>query len=396
MNVLETPEPALAARPDFSASTASLASLTGLRWIAAVAVFGYHIVSMRYFSPETKAAPELLFGAGSSGVALFFILSGFVLAWGSNPGDRPGRFWLKRVARIWPLHLVGVALALIVSVTFVPFIHNDDPLALVSNILLANSWHQEWWQAGNPVSWSLACEVFFYALFPLLIRLIRPLRKNGLLIVGLAMLSFLGLSPIIAELAHRSLSGYSWPPLRLPEFVIGIVLALLLRHGELRGPRLAPAMLLALVGYFLPAMLAPVGPSPINTTIISDIGLAALIAALARRDLEGRPTALARPGLVKLGQVSFAFYLVHLLVIQVAASAWPKHTPQLPVLPAIGLALVAFSCALITAFVLHQFVELRAQRFVMSLPARIASVLRRKPKQARGDRIDSARIRPTA
>lgn len=373
MSGVATEEEGLSIHADRAALHPTLSSLTGLRWIAAVAVFGYHIVAMGYFSADIEAIPRLLFGAGNSGVALFFILSGFVLAWSSSPGDRAGAFWLRRVARIWPLHLVTVLLAVVVSATFVPAIRTADPLALASNIVLVNSWRQDWWQAGNPVSWSLACEIFFYALFPLMIRALRPLRKNGLLIAGLAMLALLGISPVITELSHQTLSSYSWPPLRLPEFVIGIVLALLLRQGYWRGPRVAPALVLALAGYVLPALVGTSGPSPINTTLIGDIGLAAVIIALARRDLEDKPTALAAPVLVKLGQVSFSFYLVHLLVIQVAASAWPDGLPHLQAPQAVGLALVSFTGALAIAFALHHLIELRARRLVLSLPRRLAA-----------------------
>jgi peptidoglycan/LPS O-acetylase OafA/YrhL len=100
--------------------------------------------------------------------------------------------------------------------------------------------------------------------------------------------------------------------------------------------------------------------------MISDIGLAALIAAIARRDLQRQPSALARPVFIKLGQVSFAFYLVHLLTIQLVASAWPDDHPHLPLVPGLGLALLSFACALGVAFALHHFVELKAQRFLMS------------------------------
>ena len=45
-----------------------------------------------------------------TGVTLFFILSGFVLAWGYKPQQTARSFWWHRIARIYPLHLVGVGL----------------------------------------------------------------------------------------------------------------------------------------------------------------------------------------------------------------------------------------------------------------------------------------------
>src|SRR6185312_1373018 len=55
-----------------------------------------------------------LYNQGAVGVSFFFMLSGFVLTWSHQPGDRPLRFMRRRAARILPLHVVTTGLAVVV------------------------------------------------------------------------------------------------------------------------------------------------------------------------------------------------------------------------------------------------------------------------------------------
>ena len=79
-----------------------LPSLTQLRWVAAFLVFLAHARNLGLFGTGDlgrRYAPWA-FGGGSIGVSLFFVLSGFVIAWSARPHDRPTAFWLRRFARI--------------------------------------------------------------------------------------------------------------------------------------------------------------------------------------------------------------------------------------------------------------------------------------------------------
>ncbi len=63
--------------------------------------------------------------------------------------------------------------------------------------------------------------------------------------------------------------------------------------------------------------------------------------------------------------MSFAFYLVHLLVIASVSSSWPDGHPELPWRQAVLLGLAAFAIALAIAWVLHKAVEVPAQRWLL-------------------------------
>jgi len=341
--------PAHIGAPSRPAATASLGSLTGLRWVAAVVVFAYHLRNLQYFDGPAQTMLSVLFGAGSTAVSLFFILSGFVLAY-SYRSTGLGRYYLRRVARVYPLHLVGVALAVCVGATVFPDIRTIDTRALVANLLLANSWFSPWWQAGNPVSWSLACEVFFYLCAPLLIRFIAARGITAIRVILALSLAATWVAPMIA-VAGPGISPYSFPPVRLAEFIAGIAAACLVRDHGWRPRGLVLPLSATLVGYVAASLL---GDTPFGAASATGIGFVLLIVKLATDDLDGRGSWLSSPLLQMLGAASFAFYLVHLLVLQCVLSLLPPERTDAGALVAAVLAFIAASAL---AVLLHKGVE---------------------------------------
>lgn len=150
-------------------------SLTGLRFLAALLVTAFHV----YFSVGARHYPAiapLFVAVGPSAVSFFFILSGFVLTWSYRPGTPDTTFYRRRFARIAPAHLVT---ATVTALLFLSLHIHLSPGALLSIPLL-----QSWFPTSsvyfglNAVSWSLGCEVFFYALFPLILGAAIRLSAN--------------------------------------------------------------------------------------------------------------------------------------------------------------------------------------------------------------------------
>ena len=342
-----------------------LPSLTGLRWATAMLIFGHHLMAVEYFGGTAGTVWAFVFEAGKTGVTLFFILSGFVLAWGHKPHQSAGSFYWHRFARIYPLHLVGVGLALVAAATLVPEIQTAGRTPLVANVFLVNGWVPDWWQAGNPASWSLVCEAFFYLSFPFLIRPLVRLSDRARGGVVVAALVLVALAPQIAAISTVPMSAASTPLLRLPEFVLGVTLALLMKSGGWMPWKLRYTLPLAVAGYAL-SEAPPIPGTDIHPGLAATVGsFALLVASLAAADAHGRSTFLARPLWQELGRVSFAFYLVHLLVIASVSSSWPEGHPQLPWRRALLLALAAFAIALAIAWVLHRAVEIPAQKWLL-------------------------------
>src|SRR3954467_10956080 len=100
--------------------TGEIKALSGLRIVAAVWVVLFHFRPwLEVSAPGFRSALAPVINCGAQGVDLFFILSGFVLTW--NYLDRMGEsfsmkatlhfLWL-RLARVWPVYLVTLHLAL--------------------------------------------------------------------------------------------------------------------------------------------------------------------------------------------------------------------------------------------------------------------------------------------
>jgi peptidoglycan/LPS O-acetylase OafA/YrhL len=358
--------PGAADAGDIGVARPNLPSLTGLRWVTALLLFGFHIMVVKYFDGTAAAAWGAVFHNGSSGVSMFFVLSGFVLTWGHAPGNSARTFFWRRLSRIYPLHLVTVMLALLVAATLVPAIRTTDPRALFANVFLVSAWWPKWWQAGNPVSWSLVCEIFFYFLFPALFRLLANRTVAVLGAVAAVALAFVAFAPTLAQLAPWTASAYSSPLLRLPEFVLGVLTALVICSGRWRGPRLCIAGPFAVCGYFAATLPVAGLTGQVDIKAFTVVSYALLIAALARRDIAGQGSFLGGRHLVRLGQISFAFYLIHLLVIASVSSPWPDGHPHLPAPAAAALTTLSFVVALALAWVLHHTVEIRVRIMLLS------------------------------
>ncbi|MEU1408774.1 acyltransferase [Streptomyces sp. NPDC005728] len=348
-----------AARSSPPGAPSSLPSLTGMRWVAALLVFGLHVNNFGYFGGDAGQIVFWGFGAGASGVSFFFVLSGFVLTWSARPRDSALAFWRRRIARIYPVHLVTLAVALVMAYTLAHQAR-PTPKQALANVLLLHSWWQPWWQTLNPVSWSLACEAFFYAAFPLLILLLRRLGARGATALGgVSVVAVLVLA--WADAHHwMSHSVYSLPSARLPEFVLGTVTARLVLLGRWRGPGLEASLALAIIGYFLIPQVTP----GYSATVCTLAGFALLIPAAAVADLHGLPSLWRHRRLVRLGELSFAFYMIHLLVLRAGTNLLGTK-PRYGVLGGLTVTAVAFTVSLALSWLLYEAVEHPARRLLL-------------------------------
>ncbi|MBL1086884.1 acyltransferase [Streptomyces actinomycinicus] len=346
-------------RPSPPDALPALPSLTGLRWMAALLVFGLHVQNFGYFGGTGGRLVTWGFGAGATGVSFFFVLSGFVLTWSARPRDRALAFWRRRIARIYPVHLVTLAVAFVLA-CMLTHQTRPTPKQALANALLLHSWWRPWWQTLNPVSWSLACEAFFYAAFPLLVLLLRRLGARATAALGV--LSLTAVAALSWTDAHHwwTESIYSFPAARLPEFVLGAVTARLVLLGRWRGPGLEASLALAILGYFLVPQVTP----GYSATVCTIAGFALLIPAAAVADLQGLPSLWRRRRMVRLGELSFAFYMVHLLVLRAATNLLGTK-PHYGVLEGLGATTAVFAVSLALSWVLYEGVECPARQLLL-------------------------------
>jgi peptidoglycan/LPS O-acetylase OafA/YrhL len=310
---------------------------------------------------------QLVAGYGDAGVAFFFILSGFVLAWSYSPDTSAGVFYWRRFARIWPPLLVTTVFAFFA----LHQVWHQAAQSVVLGLTLLLAWHTNTTLVGNPVAWSLSAEAFFYLLFPLVIRPILRTRPAVLAALAAAMvgvdIAFRKLSvdyylPHHNDLYH-GLMLQRLPAYRAVEFVLGVVLAAALIRGW--RPRVPVSAALAVLGLDVFAMWWAQREHWLGGSWTSQLlspALALLILAVAVRDLDGRPSVLRTRPLLRLGEWSYCFYLIHVSVI--FGLARYDRPPRTASWSNLGYVAGWLAVAVLLSWACYRFVERPAEKWL--------------------------------
>ncbi|MBW3608834.1 MAG: acyltransferase [Actinobacteria bacterium] len=341
------------------------ASLDGLRGMAALAIFAFH--GWLYTMPEPNATDRssvVEYAVHELRLALvaFFVLSGFLLfrPWvaavldkGKAPDVR--RYVRARAVRVLPAYYIALtgSVALLWGLNGTPGLRLPPAEQLPLFLVFGQNFSAATVMKLNPPMWSLAVEVMFYALLPLVgwLALRLPPRPRMQALVPLALLA-------IGMLYNWSIAGQGLGmtfsktlAAMLPYFALGMLAALLL-HGrsiDLRQKRMLITTGLALIVVDAFAK----GAAPANgidaTTAFSmlrdlpsGVGFALIVSALAAAP-QGR--LLGGRALVALGTISYGFYLWHVPVLMVL-----RGHGLLPLDPVLGSA-IAFLPSLALAAV---------------------------------------------
>lgn len=366
-----------------------LDTLTSLRFVAALAIVFHHLEDFGFSWSITRMLP--LDGA----VSFFIVLSGFILfvVHGDIEGGSARKAYLvARAARIFPLHLATFVL-LFVLLQGEPNrlgAGEDSLWSAVLNVLLLQAWAPVGaiFLGYNSVSWTLSVAVFLSVAFLFLAVDFRrrwPLALAGsaLLVIGLATFS----DAVAVANYDDPLRGVSPaglvdvnPLARLFEFVVGMCAGLAYRRGlpAAIDVRIATAAELGVILLFAANLLLVLPFSDFFTTHVSMSGgvwfahggallpsMALVIYGLAFQ--RGWISGLLRhPVPVFLGEISFAIYLVHQILLRAYASQtdWFTGLPPSYFLPLYFAVLFAVS-----AF-LWRFVEVPARQALRAAYAR--------------------------
>ncbi len=325
----------------------SLPALTGLRFFLALWVIVFHVVPGRPglaipWLPQSPEGLSCLLRTGYVAVTVFFALSGFVLAYNYDLRKewhrrQHGPFAIARFSRIYPAYFIGLLsltpVALYRIWQGIPAGGYELSNGLL-NLFLLQAWVPSAALTWNFPGWSLSCEAFFYAAFPVVGYFLWKLSRRRTMLAALGVLWGLSLAaPLMAVLlpirgfgevaaaggvpgpeAGSWVNLISYNPLAgLPAFCTGIVLARFYRSLPPdsrwfgRGDWLSiPAMTLIVLVLAnadrIPLALVRNGLLlPFYAALI--LGLALGGGLLAR--------VLAVSPLVFLGNASYAMYILH-------------------------------------------------------------------------------------
>lgn len=349
----------------------ALLPLTSLRFVAALLVFSWHCVPTRRIS--------VTFSFGYLGVAFFFLLSGFILTYSYHEHFR-GRlragavraFYAARIARIYPLHLatMPIAIACVIAFGTSPLWNGAGGSTRLQAIAAQAALVQSWIPVGpiyfgaNGPAWSISVEAFFYAAFPLLAYgLLRafhgaPPHRVLLCAAALWLVQLAVLWP--QQAAVDDWRWYVFPPSRSIDFVVGMMVGIAFVHSDerTRWPLRATSLeILALAALCLLVYVSPFVPLSVRFSAWVMPAWAALIFVFARQG-GALSRVLSHPVAVRLGEISFAFYLCHLAVVMAAERAGWERPFMLP---------LAFGTTLALSFALYHGVERPMRRRLRDL-----------------------------
>jgi peptidoglycan/LPS O-acetylase OafA/YrhL len=327
-------------------SAPRLAHIDALRALAALAVAVFHFHrELRVLPVVIPESVDVVLAHGYLGVNIFFVLSGFVIAWSLRDAryslDVVARFALRRSLRLDPPYWLTVALAAVVVARRV-----NDPIPVSVASVVAHAFYLQnilGFRNFLDVFWTLCIEVQLYLFFCLLAGLAQSLGdmtrlpwKTGLL--GATTVASLAL-PLVTPAEHSS----GWFMTYWYQFALGVWACWCTSS---RGARVWFAM--AVGGALgLGARLGDSGPAVCAVT-------AAALAGAQR--WSGVATS---PGIIRLalmGRRSYSFYLLHALVGVGFLRRWNSIVPPSLVHDVVGL-IVAFLLAFASAELLHRWVE---------------------------------------
>jgi len=356
-------------------------SLTGVRALAALLVVATHAAYTT--GKYTHGFVGLVYSRMEIGVPIFFVLSGYLLfgPWvkavaAGTAAPSLKRYARNRVRRILPAYVVTVLAAYLVY-----HFRDGGPnpghtwWGLFRNLTLTQIYTDNYGFAllhqGLTQMWSLAVEVAFYVVLPLLAHLLmvtlcKRQWRPGLLLAGLGGLFLV--SPAWLVLVHTTDvlpdGAKLWLPGYLGWFIGGMALTVLAATGvRVHWFVTVPLAVICYVIVCTPIAGEPqTSPTGLAQALVKSVFYAAiatlLIAPLALGDSGWYSRLLASRPMVWLGEISYEIFLVHLIVMEVAMSEvldWIVYTGNTATLFAVTTAL-----SVPVAWVLHRFTRVRS------------------------------------
>jgi exopolysaccharide production protein ExoZ len=307
-----------------------------LRGLAALAVVWHHATHQ-----VSGMAAFLPWGFGSSGVDVFFVISGFIMVVTTWRGRiAPTEFWRRRFIRVVPLYwlltLLMIAVAWVAPSLFKTL--KVTPTTLLQSLFFIPHFSQSFpgsvWPLLVP-GWTLNFEMFFYAVFGALLVLPRTPRLQALVAVLVALV---GIGALFGPFQSAAAQTYTQP--MLLEFAGGALVGAWWSSGRRSLPTADAIVFLASGTLML--VLRDQGPLGFATQIVG--ALLVVVGALGAR-FAWMPNAFLRA----LGDASYSLYLTHLFTLGALRAVWvrawsgPANGGETAAFMAIGCA----ACALV-------------------------------------------------
>ena len=350
-------------------------ALTSLRGIAAMMVVMQHFSATAQLQ-ATGDIPSLM-PHGYMAVSLFFVLSGFIMAY-TYGADFVSRgmlampsFLMKRVGRILPLN-TAVVIAILTAGSLSQTIIGRNIFYASTNIgydLVCNLLLLQGFGIGtnlNGPSWSISTEFAAYLLFPAL--LVLAFARRPAIVIAVAAASAGALLAMALRHPWLGLNAESVGDeitLCFTQFVLGLITFRVTRMASMRRYLQSDGAALLAAGWVAVALC-------LRLDLLAAIAFPAVVATLACNSGRIADLLSARVPYF-LGEISFSIYLLHDPCRPLAlALLRALHPGLLSTLPALGFALVGSIAVLPLAWLGYVAIERPGRHAIRRLVAMAA------------------------
>jgi peptidoglycan/LPS O-acetylase OafA/YrhL len=385
-------------------SKTEIPALTGLRGLACILVVFAHFYSPMRVTPEIPSWMAVVFSTPGIGMAIFFTLSGYVIAlsyshwdWGDRPVFNLVRLFFYRFARLYPAFLLFAVLVMF-RTPLLTRIEDGTADSWVSHMLLTYTWVPATYDGQETpadyftVAWSLSVECGLYLAFGLAAILIvaAPPWRNKAVHLSLvyavaAVLLLWGAWTFRANLKPDALTDEEWwrwlmffSPFGISiQFVIGVA-AYRLGRRPWPGTWLRIASIvggLGLIAIYFLGIYGSINFAGIGNTMITTL-VALATALIMIGSLAGGPVnrILSTRAAVYVGTISYSLYLFHMFVpILTSYERFTAFGAVAAIHHAISFAF-AILVAIILATGVYHLVEVPGRRVIRAAADRMLGV----------------------
>ncbi|MEH4661136.1 acyltransferase [Phytobacter diazotrophicus] len=311
-----------------------LKSLQILRGLAALSVVLFHY--RFYMVPDNgdMTTPDKLFGWGAIGVDLFFVISGFIMVYITHNRTSGVSTWSEfikgRLLRILPVYYVILLITFFINGAMSTFHYQEKTANLISAITFTPYLSTAAPFYVNPdgmynIRWTLNYEMYFYLVFSLCLLSGRKIIPLVAWIAATVTAGFFATGAVVfTERGYQTgLASFNFltNPIIL-EFLVGVMAGYLyffLRTKDVMFNRIFFLLSVSAVCVIFPEIKAH--------SLYTAFASAVLILFFTLYDKEivnGAPAIL-----IKMGDVSFSWYLTHNPFIQGVAGRIEHFSPEI-------------------------------------------------------------------
>lgn len=367
-----------------------LPALDGLRGLAALSVLiGHHNANPAWVGFSALSAVQSRVSA-SLAVCVFFTLSAFLLTYllvterACHGRVSIGRFFVRRIFRIWPLYFVVLGFGVWSTIHYFNFAHDDRIAWIVNHLWLYASFTSNWSQAFHQlfgwmdyghspqaVLWSIAVEEQFYLFCPfVVVALLRASPRQrlwwiaALLTAAMSyrLATLLTLWPLQTSMP-RAIIYYATPSY-IDVFVIGGAAGWLTARGSaIRVHGLVALGALALAAVVWRNMLVDAMPwAYLVAQPVVALGFSLTMLWLVQNPNSRPARVLGSWAFASMGALSYGMYLWHPIALDFYGGPLRDLTFNLPLDVRETISFAAFICVPIAVATVSYFLIERPAR----------------------------------